>query len=402
MRGETRFDKFNFDEADLIEVERNYRLYRRGKGIYHRLYRCPGNTLDMCQGDGIIDTDNTDRLPLEVIILLMDAEGNQSRIGLILVNDDDPDDDRLVTGEPLISCSSWGNPAHDRISLDIFDKYLRLSGPPGLGGINVNSAFNINLVTRLTGGREVAAWTPSGEIIDPLKITAIDHTGRPIEDCLISLYPVLPFESCVIESDDGKIRAEIPLEAVYDTTWMRIIHEPSYIVPGEIESVYRIEPRDQPLNGKVLIKIACDENIVARSGWGVYYLDRRSGWTFLDNAQEDNFLTAPALSWETFGLVKDADMPYLDVQKPVDNETLRSADMSLYAVVRDTTSGIIAEDIIVTIDGKKVPAEYDPPRKRILYRPWQELSTGSHELTVFIKDRVGNSTVRSLNFNIIQ
>ena len=397
----TSFDKFSFDETDLIETERNYRLYRRSKGIFHRLYHSTGNRLQLCKGDGVIQSGDRDRFPIELAIVLSDLNGNESRIELTLVPDEESDDDRLVTGSPMIVNDDYGNPAKDKVSLVILNKYIRFACSPGIDRLSLKNELDFSLETLSIDGQRIAVWIPPFKFNGALQVSAVDRLGQPVEICPIYLYRVTPFDSYEIVSEDRLFLAEIPETAVFDTTWMRIIPEPVYVIPGEIESVYRIEPMDQPLSRRVSIKLKRGEADKDTAGWGIYYLDKRSGWTFLGNSREDEYLSAPALSWETFGLVKDLDVPVLSIESPSDDESIRTGEFRLSATVKDETSGLIADDIIVKIDDQKVPAEYDPPRKKILYKPWKLIDPGKHSIEISVADRVGNKTIRSVDFNIV-
>ncbi len=400
LRWETRFDRISFAEARLIETERNYRLYRRGKGVFHRLFRCPGNELDICAGDGVMDAGGTDAFPLEIAIVLADAAGNESRIEFTMVPDADPDDDRLVTGEPMIQVNGWGSPARDKLNFELFDNYIRFSGPPGIRGVDIDGNLNLTLLTRPVDGREVAVWVPPITLDRPVKVTAVDRFGRAVESYTVDPILVLPSKPAEVISDDGCVRIKIPAWTVYDTTWMRIVSEPSYIVPGQVEAVYRVEPRDQPVRDRVEIELARGDIPPEDPSWGVYYLDKRSGWTFLGNERDGGFLAAPALSWEIFSLVKDVDLPRVVIKRPREGEQIKAGKMSLEASIFDTTSGVTAEGVTVTIDGDTVPAEYDSPRKRVLYEPWTKLPDGPHRLIIHAVDRVGNETIRTVNFFI--
>jgi len=405
-RWETVFDEFSFSESKLIKVERNYRLLRRGKGIFHRLFHAPGNELKLCSGNGILYTGSIDDFPINVVILLIDAAGNQTRLEATLVADDDPDDNRLVTGDPMITFKGWGNPEHEKVCMEIFDNYLRFSCPPGIHSILLNGVYSIPLLTKSIGGREVTVYTPPVMLDNGLNVSVIDLEGNSIEKCDIDLHTVLHSvtsdNTTIVKSRDENIVLDIPSASLYDTMWVRIIPEESYIVPGKVESVYRIEPRDQPLKSKVSVKYKSNVKIADEPGWGIYYLDKRVGWTFLGNTFEDGYLVAPALSWEIFGLVQDQDLPYIKIKKPIVNAEVKSSVFSFLAVIDDTTSGLNAADITVTIDGEIVPAEYDPPRDRILYKPWKKIPVGSHQLVISVIDRVGNESVRKVNFRIIK
>lgn len=397
----TYFDEFSFSETALIETERNYRLYRRGKGVFHRLHHTAGNKLGFCIGDGVIDAGGRDEFPLEGLIMLSDVAGNQTRIEFELVPDEEPDDDRLVTGEPLLNPDGWGNPETDKISLSILGSYIRLVSPPGVNGFVINSDFDHTLIAESVSDGKIAVWTPSLSVNNSYSIMAVNRQGVPVETLALDLFPVLPSSMKVIGSADDLFEAEIPVGSVFDTLWVRIIPEPCYILPGEVESVYRVEPMDQPLNGQVTIKLTRADSNITDFGWGVYYMNKRVGWTFLGNERKGGFLTASAMSWEVFGLVVDRDTPFVEIIKPEEGQFLKVSNFLVEVAVNDTTSGISASNLTMLIDGEKVPAEYDAPRKRLLYKPWKYLTVASHQLTVSAVDRVGNETIKSVNFRLI-
>ena len=396
----TQFDGFSFDNTRLIEIERNYRLHRRGRGVFHRLFRVAGNGLDLCRGDGIIDMASFSEYPVDVKIVLSDVNGNRSQIELLLVPDAESDDDRLVTGEPMIPINGWGSLHSGGLFYTIFDKFIRFSGPPGICGITLDGGNHISLAARTTEGRQTAIWKIPCNFTGKLTFSAIDRESHVVETNWITLYQVAPMEPLTIISEDGTVRLDLPVCAVYDTMWVNLIAEPDFVIPGEIEAVYRIEPRDQPLAAKVQVGLSALATNDDPAGWGVYYLDKKRGWTYLGSKIDNGFITGSALSWEIFGLVSDRDYPSITVKRPLNNALLRAKDFQLEALVDDATSGVVADGITVTIDAGIVPAEYDSPRKRILYKPWQELTPGDHELKIAVSDRVGNTTVRNLNFKI--
>ncbi|MCF7809878.1 hypothetical protein K9N50_02695 [bacterium] len=399
-RWETNFNGFSFSENSLIETERNYRLYRRGQGVFHRLYHSAGNKLEFCTGDGIIDCAEKDSLPVDCTIILSDVVGNRSSVKFTLVADEDPDEDRLITGEPLLELNGWGNPATNRIKFDIFNRYIRLVSPPGIAGYLINEGCQIYVPTNVSVDGRMAVWAPSLNTATMCNINAVNRQGEIVDSILININPVKQTEANTVRSSDGILEVEIPQGSLFESALLTIIPEPAYVVAGEIEAVYRIEPRDIPLNGRVEIRIDPTESIENCSEWGVYYLDKNSGWTWLGNSMRDSFLTAPSLSWETFGLVVDRDIPYVRIKSPKDGQSLTQASLNIEVAVNDTTSGLSYNDLIMSIDGYKVPAEYDAPRKRLLFSPWNKLTTGEHELTVKALDRVGHEVIKSIKFNI--
>ncbi len=394
----TSFDRFDFEQARQLELERDYRLYRRGKGLFHRLFQMPGDNLELTDGDGIIDMEAFGRDTIDVSILLSDRTGNSSRVEFILVSDLEPADNRLVGGEPLVSFDGWGSRGQSRITFDIFDNYCRFGGPPGIEGFRLKSELDVTLAARPVEGGVAAVWLPPAGFGGRLAVTALDHNGLEVDYREIELYSVLPNHGAVVRSNDGLFGTEIPPQAVYDTLWVWMEPEPAYDVPGWIESVCSVEPRDQPLAGAVKIKLSRTGVEDDTLGWGLYYLDKRHGWTFLDNKREGDYWTGPALSWELFGLVRDLDTPTVIIRSPVEGETLRTTRPVFEAFVIDSTSGLVADGLTMILDEKRLPAEYDPPRDRLVFQPWHELTIGPHLLEIEAVDRVGNQTRQAVEF----
>jgi len=96
------------------------------------------------------------------------------------------------------------------------------------------------------------------------------------------------------------------------------------------------------------------------------------------------------MSWETFGLMQDSDNPIIELISPADGDLFRSGKPTFRVNVNDETSGIISSGLTMMIDDRKVPVEYDPVIRRMIYKPWFELSEGRHTLEIIAEDRVGN------------
>jgi len=395
----TTFDKFDFTENKYFKLERDFRLKHYGKGIYHRLHRIVGNDLDFIEGDGIIPAGGARKEPVNVQIILEDAAGNISKVEIVLVTDQVKDDSRLICGEPLLRYKNGYKKTDPPFKINIMDNHIRLAGLPGIGEFKINGqSGNLCKIHQVEGGISTA-WIPPSDFDGQLKIEAIDHSGQVTSYKDIKLYPVYPGQSEQITTYNRNVMINIPMGALYDTTWIRIVPEPQYQISGEIESVYCIEPRDQPLAGKVEIMIKKNEN-QSGFGWGLYYFDDKCGWTFLDDELQDGYLSASALSWERFGLVRDIDNPVVKILRLKDGNVLNTAKPKFVVMVMDSTSGLAADGLEMKIDGEIVPAEYDPPVDRLIYHTWKNLKGGSHVLEISVTDRVGNQTKKSLDFSV--
>lgn len=161
-----------------------------------------------------------------------------------------------------------------------------------------------------------------------------------------------------------------------------------------VSRIYEVAPRDVPLNRGAQISIAYPEAVTAPEKLGVYYVDNKKGWTFIDNRidPEARVVSAKVFSFETFALRLDTTPPAVTVLVPRQNQTLRPQP-KIRIRVKDEESGIASEeDMLLLIDGKKMIAEYDPEVKEIIYQPRVPFAPGPHELIFKATDKCRNVT----------
>ncbi len=397
----TSFTEFGFEETNQIKFERDYRLRRLGKGDYHRLYRAPGNELKMVKGNGIINYRDMDSEPVKVHIELEDVAGNSTTVEIILVSDLVEDENRGVGGEMLFD---YYNTLHEPgipVQVLVVDKHIRLLAPPGIRGFHINGELDYSCPTNKSGGGVAANWYPPIEFDGLMTLEALDNEGKTAFSTNFRFEKIYPEHSKQVTSDDESIRLEIPAYAVLDTTYLRIINEKEFQVPGWIESVFRIEPQDQPLNRRVEIFLKRDSSL-SENGWGIYYFNKRKGWRFMDNEVTNGYLHASALSWERFGLVRDNDIPVIRTLNFKDGSIINKTRPHFKISVKDSTSGLSADGLEIKIDNKLVPAKWDPPIDLLSYEVWKPIESGEHTISILAKDRVGNQSQKKLKFIINQ
>jgi hypothetical protein len=398
----TRFDRFSLLETRKIFLERDYRLLRREWGSFDRLYRMPGNDLPMCQGEGIINAGDFDQYPIEVEIILGDVAGNESHLAFTLVDDHQPDENRLLGGEAMVKFTGSGNGGGERIRCTMFDNYLRLAAPPGITGFQLDDDQNILLPAKSTDGGAVAAWAPPVDFSGTLQIGIVSVAGLVIDTQTIQLQTLIPDKAGKAKSADDVMEVFIGRDALYDTTWIMISPDSSLVVPGEVEAVYRVEPRDQPLAGEVTVSLRIPGEIREQPGWGVYYFANKRGWTFLGHEQHGQVLSAKSDDWEIFGLVRDTVPPAINNASLGDGDTLRTATPRFAFSVNDEMSGVNMNALQMTLDADTIPAEFDSPRARFFFQPWWKLARGDHILRITASDRIGNSSERVIHFTILE
>jgi len=395
----TRFDRFSYDESALIEVERDYRLQQLGWGVYYRLYRAAGNTLAMTEGEGVIDAGGKRREPVNVDIWISDASDNRTKIEVILVSDQYEYPDRGIEGTPALDYRGFYHNSRWRFQVKEMDKFFRIFGPPGFRGFKLNGEWNYVCYSQPVEGGVAAVWAPDLNMDGPLHLEAFDVEGKvkAVDDFI--LYPAYPDRQNLVSAWEDRVRLNIPAGALYDTTWIRVLSDSLMEVPGWIESVFRVEPLDQPLADNVAVSVAFQAQRV-EAGWGLYYFSESRGWRFLSADHDDDYYFGETSAWERFGMVRDVDFPLVREVSPIEGVKFASPKPKFEFLVRDSTSGLDSRRLTLEIDGQLKPAAYDPPVSRLTYQVWKPLAPGEHTLDVKAADRLGNLTVKSYRFKI--
>ncbi len=395
----TKFDRFTFDQNSQIELERDYRLTRVGEGDFHRLYRATGNSLDVNTGNGIIELGGPEAGSLDVEILISDVAGNKSVVQLEMVSDQVENESRSVGGRPLFDYRGSADEVDGRITIRFLESYFYIVSPPGIAAFEFEQEPGRLVPVAEVDGGVAAVWEPPPGFQGRLLISALDRSGHIAARTDKRFYPVFSDRDTTYLVLDGTYKIEIPEMSVFETMWISIEREPDFQVPGLIEAVCRIEPRDQPLARPVTIGIRKVDHRF-ESGWGLYFYDTRRGWKFLNCELDGDFYVAETKDWERFGLVRDLDRPVVEFVSPSAGQVVKTRRPFIEVTVMDSTSGLCADSLTMRLDGRIVPAEFDPPRDRIIYQPWHELSIGKHIIETDVSDRVGNRSVKSIQFTV--
>jgi hypothetical protein len=114
-------------------------------------------------------------------------------------------------------------------------------------------------------------------------------------------------------------------------------------------------------------------------------------------------METPLDRFETVTLLLDDTPPTV---KAVNIENLRSYPQDqlseIQAELYDDLSGFEAQEasFVMSIDGQRLLAEYQPIDKELKYKLSRPLDIGGHELTIQIKDRAGNSSTVRIKFSV--
>lgn len=211
-----------------------------------------------------------------------------------------------------------------------------------------------------------------------------------------TLWPVSPERGGRVRSEDGLCEIRFEGGAVYRPLYARV--EEVTILPASrvpvIGKVYRFEPSDVPLKGRGWLSISLAEQQSRPEQLAIYGVGQKGVLSFMGSQVEPRgtkvWCSIGRLG--TFAVVRDSVPPVITALLPADGATLATRQPMLRVDFYDRLSGIGGEESIeLRLDGERVIAEYDPPRRCAFYQPRKPLTVGPHRVSVVVTDRCGNS-----------
>jgi hypothetical protein len=98
----------------------------------------------------------------------------------------------------------------------------------------------------------------------------------------------------------------------------------------------------------------------------------------------------------------DAQPPEIRALMPLDQARVNQNTPTISAVFDEGSgSGIDANSVIITVDGRNVMDQATVTSNFFTYRPAQPLSPGTHTIRVQVTDRAGNTADKSWTFNVV-
>jgi hypothetical protein len=162
---------------------------------------------------------------------------------------------------------------------------------------------------------------------------------------------------------------------------------------------FRIEPRRAPLRRPAAIEVDLPDSQSA-DRVDLYRRDDDGGWS-AQRARIDasGRLRAEITSLGTFALFRDEVAPAVALQRPARVPPATAYPRwELSASVAERGSGVDATQSAFTVDGVRVPSEWDSERGELRWRPLRVPAPGAHAVRVRVVDRAGNATEREGRF----
>jgi hypothetical protein len=496
----SEYRRFEFETSDQVDLDIDFGLYRRGRGLFRNLYLAPGNRLSFYRtngpADGVLDTAVLGPGLHRVILTARDRAGNRSQARFQLLLDERPRVEHvqlaedssgiLVTfdavdpdgaaarggietsrdlgrhwiGQPAVPAGKGGNSYRARFDRGTGDVLLVRAWAEDEFGIRSWPVLETFGALPDRGGEPGFEWELSyhGDFIEitlradrPLRRSPrvlFNRPGREPQAVIMSprgtdrwqgrcslvggadgeavltaagrdLSGGLGVDALTLRIDTvtpgegGEVRdpvtgAEVvfPPGAVYQAFAVRIEESQAGDPPGcaAVGPACAVHPRDRSFNEPATLWLPVTPEQEANPRIGVYRRRGSDTWSYAGRLVREGggALGARVKRFSTFALLEDLTDPIIWRLRPANGARISQRRPALSAGVRDRGSGIgREEDIVLTVDGFAVIAEWDPPVETVRYRPPEPLSPGEHRLEVTVTDRAGNRTTRGSRFTIM-
>lgn len=376
---ELRLERLGFEEKKYINLHYDYGHHKRTGRKFERCYREPGNRLDIyplvVQGGRI---DLRDSRVHQLRLELTDLHGNVTVAQL-----------QIQRGGTTSLPTQLSYPDLTTLSgQEIRGVYVAKVCHPSsahLQGIDVVLPGEVRR-------RVLPAWFEGDclyYLVDLREGELPEAIRDPYTGKTIPFYRhkrVLPQRSSTIE--EGELRVYFPLNAVFDTLPVQVRQVQAD--PGMYSDIYEVGSTELPLRGAYSLsfrpkRVGRPEHLVVASR------DALGRWAYLGNEwQADGSLSAATGSFGAFCVMADSVPPQLNPLNFADGTSIPPGQARLDLQIKDAFSGIDAQRLLGTLDGRWILFEYDAKSNTLSHPLRQRPSPGMHSLELFVYDRANN------------
>jgi hypothetical protein len=201
----------------------------------------------------------------------------------------------------------------------------------------------------------------------------------------------------------GRVWAELPAHAFFEDAYLWAAEDPKPpALPAGLRAVspvFALEPGILPLDQGLWLGIRM-EAPADSDGVGLYRFDRGDWDHEGAEVRPGGILGGTVKRLSHFVLARDVVPPHAAWLSPTAERLSTGAKPLLRARVRDGESGFREDDVTFYIDGRRVPAEWDPDAGDLRYTPRSPLAPGAHTFAVEARDRAGLVTRRELSITV--
>ena len=235
----------------------------------------------------------------------------------------------------------------------------------------------------------------------PDQVTAIVATGSSAAGAweerrpwrIVGLEP--DSESTITASDAGvSYRWTFPRQAVFSPTFVSVdspatAHPSAALAPAS--PILTLGPLDWPLRRAAHIEVQLTGADLPHGG---LYMAREAAWNpargeTTSAANGGKTLAGQALSLGRIAVFEDVSPPRLGIARALRLRTPAPNHWALQCAIAERGSGLDLDGTYFSVDGRRVPSEWDAEHGVLRWRPLHSPTAGTHEYELIATDRAG-------------
>jgi hypothetical protein len=189
------------------------------------------------------------------------------------------------------------------------------------------------------------------------------------------VFPIFPPSGGLIVAGDGEFEIDFPPNGVYQPLFVRI---------GQTEAGYAVFPQDVLLNQGATVRYR--QSLETDGKTGLYVADD-GDVTLLSSNRTDGFYSATVTKFlSEFTIRRDTIPPAISSL----SVRFSRGILRLRFGLRDYLSGLNADALRITVDGRLLIAELDSDKRQVFFEEPLNLQPGQHLLRIEARDKAGN------------
>lgn len=248
------------------------------------------------------------------------------------------------------------------------------------------------LLTAIDIDRYVGAFTPLESFAGTRRLVAEAEVNGNKVTALeeFDLYPIVAGRSGNITLDGGKLVVNYDSSSVFKTVFMQVQKH------QDTEPYYTLLPENTVLRGELRVTISTDE---PRPNQGLFF-SGISGWELLDHSSDGSKRILTGVVTRTLG---DLTVKTDETPPNISRLSMRRASSGRPTIsfrYGDNLAGVEYQELKMYIDGVAVIPEVDGEHHRATYTATRPLERATHQLTIRMKDKMGNSNSVERQFSV--
>lgn len=237
----------------------------------------------------------------------------------------------------------------------------------------------------------------------------LETSKKPLVESTFLIHRLAEDQAAILKNTGTTLR--IPAY-VSNQSWyleMDTVDRGDYEVPppgDSLSPVFIFRDNGVPLLKNMRLSIPVPAGTLSPEQIGVYGPDlRKKEWKHVSNSRDEKSgdLIVRTKSLGHFTLIRDNDPPQIRFVYPGKNKTINDHAPLIRIQFSDELSGLGGEeDYRITLDGNFCIAELDPEEHQIKVTIEDPLTTGSHNLEVWMRDRAQNEITSAIEFTVAQ